>query len=66
MPIAKVYLPENVLTPEQRRAIVQGVHEVINSVEKRPLGAPTYVQIHEVPARNWGFAGRVYQSGGKS
>ena len=60
MPIAKVYLPESVLTPEQRRAIVQGVHEVINSVEKRPPEGPTYVLITEVPTGSWGYTGRVY------
>jgi 4-oxalocrotonate tautomerase len=61
MPIAKVYLPENILTPEQRREIVKGLHEVILTVEKRPLGSPTYVQINEVPAGDWGFRGNVYE-----
>lgn len=60
MPVAKVYVPENTLTPEQRREIVKGVHEVINSVEKRPPNAQTYVLIHEVPACDWGNAGAVY------
>jgi 4-oxalocrotonate tautomerase family enzyme len=65
MPIAKVYVPEDVLTPEQRREIAQGIHEVILSVEKRPLESPTYVLINEVPARDWGFTGRVYEPGTK-
>ena len=41
MPVAKVYVPEGALTPEQRREIVKGIHDVINSVEnseKRPPG----------------------------
>jgi 4-oxalocrotonate tautomerase family enzyme len=59
MPIAKVYVPENVLTPEQRREIVAGLHEVLNQVEKRPLGAPTYVLIQEVPGASWGYTGKV-------
>jgi len=61
MPIAKVYVPENVLTPEQRREIVKGLHEVLLGVEKRPLESPTYVLITEVPARDWGYTGRVYE-----
>lgn len=61
MPIAKVYVPENVLTPEQRREIVKGLHEVLLGVEKRPLDSPTYVLITEVPARDWGYTGRVYE-----
>jgi len=61
MPIAKVYVPEAVLTPEQRREIVKGLHEVLLTVEKRPLESPTYVLINEVPARDWGYTGRVYE-----
>ena len=59
MPIVKVHVPEDTLTPEQRREIVQGLHEVLNTVEKRPLDAPTYVLINEVPARDWGYSGKV-------
>lgn len=62
MPIAKVYVPENVLTPEQRREIVKGLHEVLLTVEKRPLESPTYVLIDELPACDWGYTGRVYES----
>jgi 4-oxalocrotonate tautomerase family enzyme len=62
MPIAKVYVPEGALTPDQRREIVKGIHDVINSVEKRPAGAQTYVLINEVAACDWGTAGSVYQA----
>jgi phenylpyruvate tautomerase PptA (4-oxalocrotonate tautomerase family) len=65
MPIAKVYVPEGILTPEQRREIVKGIHEVILTVEKRPLSSPTYVQVNEVPARDWGFTGKIYEPGTK-
>jgi len=61
MPIAKVYVPEDVLTPEQRREIVKGLHDVLLAVEKRPLDSPTYVLIDEVPACDWGYTGRVYE-----
>jgi 4-oxalocrotonate tautomerase len=61
MPIAKVHVPKDMLTPEQRREIVKGIHEVILTVEKRPLDSPTYVLINEVPAGDWGFTGRVYE-----
>ena len=60
MPVAKVYVPEGVLTAEQRRDIVKGIHDVINSVEKRPPDGPTYVLITEVPTGSWGHTGRVY------
>jgi 4-oxalocrotonate tautomerase len=60
MPVAKVYVPEGVLTSDQRRDIVKGIHYVINSVEKRPANAQTYVLINEVPAGDWGNAGTVY------
>ena len=38
MPVAKVYVPEGILTPDQRREIVRGIHEVIVGVEKRAGG----------------------------
>jgi 4-oxalocrotonate tautomerase family enzyme len=60
MPVAKVYVPAATLTAEQRHEIVKGIHEVINSVEKRPGEAQTYVLIHEVPSGDWGSAGNVY------
>jgi 4-oxalocrotonate tautomerase family enzyme len=60
MPVAKVYVPEGALTPDQRRDIIKGIHDVINSVEKRPPDALTYVLINDVPRGDWGAAGRVY------
>jgi phenylpyruvate tautomerase PptA (4-oxalocrotonate tautomerase family) len=62
MPIAKVYVPEDLLTPQQRREIVKGIHEVLLTVEKRPLDSPTYVLISEIPGCDWGYTGRVYES----
>lgn len=59
MPIAKVYVPEELLTPDQRREIVKGLHEVLLTVEKRPLNSPTYVLVQEIPACDWGYAGKV-------
>ena len=60
MPIARIYVPAATLTPAQRRDIVKGIHDVINSVEKRPAEAQTYVLISEVPAGDWGTAGSIY------
>jgi phenylpyruvate tautomerase PptA (4-oxalocrotonate tautomerase family) len=60
MPVAKVYLPAGVLTPDQRREIVKGIHDVIVSVEKRPVNSPTYVLINEIPAGDWGATGSIY------
>jgi 4-oxalocrotonate tautomerase family enzyme len=60
MPVAKVYVPEGVLTPDQRRELVRGIHDVIVGVEKRPADSPTYVLINEVRARDWGRTGDIY------
>ena len=60
MPIAQVYIPEGTLTPDQRREIVKGIHDVIISVEKLPPTGQTYVLINEVPRDHWGNAGTIY------
>ena len=60
MPVAKVYVPQGILTPDQRREIVKGIHDVIVGVEKRPADSPTYVLISEVPSGDWGATGSVY------
>jgi 4-oxalocrotonate tautomerase len=63
VPVAKIYVPAGTLTPEQRREIVKGIHDVINGVEKRPSAAQTYVLLNEVPPGGWGSAGDVYRPG---
>jgi phenylpyruvate tautomerase PptA (4-oxalocrotonate tautomerase family) len=60
MPVAKVYVPAGLLTPDQRREIVKGIHDVIVGVEKRPADSPTYVLINEIPAGDWGTTGNVF------
>jgi 4-oxalocrotonate tautomerase family enzyme len=60
MPVAKVYVPEGILTPDQRREIIRGIHDVIVGVEKRPANSPTYVLINEIPAGDWGASGNTY------
>jgi 4-oxalocrotonate tautomerase family enzyme len=60
MPVAKVYVPEGALTPDQRRDIVKGIHDVILGVRKAPPDAPTYVLINEVPLGDWGTSGKIY------
>ena len=60
MPVAKVYVPEGTLTPDQRREIVKGIHDAIVTVRKAPADSPTYVLINEVPAGDWGVIGKVY------
>ena len=46
MSSARIYVPAGTLTPEQRRAIVKGIHETINRVEQRPANAQTLSLIH--------------------
>ena len=60
MPIAQVYVPEGTLTPDQRREIVKGIHDIIISVEKLPPTGQTYVLINEVRRDHWGNAGTIY------
>ena len=60
MPVAKVYVPEGTLTPDQRRALVKGIHDVISRVEKLPPEASTYVLINEVPSGDWARNGALY------
>jgi 4-oxalocrotonate tautomerase len=60
MPVAKVYVPEGTLTLDQRRALVKGIHDVINRVEKRPPEGPTYVLINEVRSGGWANTGALY------
>ena len=55
MPIAKVYLPENILTPEQRREIVKGIHEVILTVEKAATWLADLRADQPSPSRRLGF-----------
>jgi phenylpyruvate tautomerase PptA (4-oxalocrotonate tautomerase family) len=63
VPVAKIYVPAATLTPEQRREIIKGIHDVINGIEKRPSAAQTYVLIKEVEPGDWGNAGNVYRPG---
>ena len=62
MPLAQIYVPQGVLTLDQRRAIIKGVTDVIVSVEKLPPSARPYVTvlINEVPEGGWGVAGHGY------
>ena len=46
MPVAKVYVPEGILTPDQRREIVKGIHDVIVSVQKRPADSHSATEEH--------------------
>ena len=61
MPFAKVHVPAGVLTTDQRREIVKGIHDVINRVQNRPPESPvpTYVLINEVPSEDWGRSGAL-------
>jgi phenylpyruvate tautomerase PptA (4-oxalocrotonate tautomerase family) len=60
MPVATIHVPEGILTPQQRRDIVKGIHDVIATVEKLPPTAQTYVLINEVPRAAWGSRGAIY------
>ncbi|WP_189046033.1 tautomerase family protein [Aliidongia dinghuensis] len=65
MPLAKVYVPQGVLSAGQRNQIIAGISEVINSVEGRPDASHkyTYVIINEIPPSGWGVGGKPYAPG---
>jgi 4-oxalocrotonate tautomerase family enzyme len=64
MPFAHIMVPPNVLTVEQRQAIVKGVTDVIASVEKLPAsGRPLItVLISETSEGGWGVGGHGYKN----
>jgi 4-oxalocrotonate tautomerase len=46
----------NATTPEQKRALIQGVSQLLLDVMGKPL-ASTFVVIEEVDLENWGVGG---------
>lgn len=62
MPLAQIYVPEGVLTPEQKSEIIKGVTEVIASVQNIPPERRSiiYVLINEVPTGGWGTGGKPF------
>jgi len=62
MPLAQVFVPQGVLSPTQRRAMVKGITDVIVSVEGLPPSALPFVTvlINEVPDGGWGVGGHGY------
>jgi phenylpyruvate tautomerase PptA (4-oxalocrotonate tautomerase family) len=51
-----------VLSADQARTIVKGIHAAINDIEKRPPNAQTYVLVQEIPSEHWGNAGNACAS----
>lgn len=62
MPLAQVYVPQGVLTLDQRRAMIKGITDVMVEVEGLPAIARPYVTvlITEVADGGWGVAGHGY------
>jgi len=64
MPLAQIYVPEGVLSLQQKSDIIKGVTEVIAGVENIPAerwGA-VYVLVNEVGTGSWGAGGKPFIS----
>jgi 4-oxalocrotonate tautomerase len=60
MPLIQISVPAGSLSPEQKRAMVERITDVIVDVEGIPaVRAGTWVHINEVPDGGWGIAGRA-------
>ncbi len=62
MPMAQIYVPQGVLSLAQRRAMIQGITDVMTKVEGLPPSALPFVTvlINEVPDGGWGVGGHGY------
>ena len=60
MPLIQISVPAGSLSPEQKRAMVERITEVVVDVEGIPaVRAGTWVHINEVPDGGWGMAGHA-------
>ena len=59
MPVAKVYLPEGILTPDQRREIV-GEFTMSSSASKKAIEFADLCADQRDSGGDWGATGTVY------
>ena len=59
MPLITVRTLEGLLTPEQKKAMIERVTDAALSVEGAAFRPVTWVIVEEVPSGAWGIAGRA-------
>jgi 4-oxalocrotonate tautomerase len=59
MPLITVRTLEGLLTPAQKKAMVERVTDAALSVEGEAFRPVTWVIVEEVPSGAWGIAGRT-------
>jgi phenylpyruvate tautomerase PptA (4-oxalocrotonate tautomerase family) len=61
-PLVELHVPVGVLAPEQKRAMIEGVTEVLVSAIKLPpdQAKRLFVQIFETAEGGWGVGGQVF------
>jgi 4-oxalocrotonate tautomerase len=61
-PLIELHIPEGILSPEQKSAMIKGVTEVVVTALNAPDFDRKYlwVQIIEVPSGGWGIGGQVF------
>ncbi|NBF06585.1 2-hydroxymuconate tautomerase family protein [Pseudomonas sp. Fl5BN2] len=58
MPYVKIQVTQEGVTAEHKRALIEGVTELLQRVLNKPP-ASTFVVIEEIPTDNWGVGGET-------
>jgi 4-oxalocrotonate tautomerase len=58
MPLIEVHLVEKVISPEQKRQIIQKLSDARVSIEGESMRCVTWVKISEVTNGEWGIGGK--------
>nr|BFD41210.1 4-oxalocrotonate tautomerase family protein [Pseudomonas sp. FFPRI_1] len=58
MPYVKIQVTREGVTAEHKRALIEGVTELLQRVLNKPP-ASTFVVIEEIPTDNWGVGGET-------
>jgi 4-oxalocrotonate tautomerase len=60
MPFIDIKVIEGVFTPDEQRALVEGVSEAVVAVEGEALRPLTHTVITETPSGSWAVGGQAY------
>jgi 4-oxalocrotonate tautomerase len=59
MPYINVKLIEDVFTPDQKREMIEGITDVMVSIEGEAMRDVTFVVVDETKSGDWGIGGRA-------
>jgi phenylpyruvate tautomerase PptA (4-oxalocrotonate tautomerase family) len=61
-PLVELHVPAGVLTPEQKRGMIEGITKVLITATKLPpeVNNQLWIQIFETAPGGWGFGGQVH------